>query len=226
MIPSKRLVGTSLRDATENRPRIATTKGMAMDSTARETTGRDTPSGRQRILDAAAHLFRRNGFNRTTVRELAEASGMLSGSLFHHFQSKDDILFQVMQTVIEDLDRDAAAAIATAATPADQLRALVRTQLAYIHGPRSDATTVLVYEWNALSPDRQALLLKRRQDYFARWQQVLDTLHDRGATRISDPTMLRNLVHGALVWSANWFDPSGTSSMDALENAVVSLVLS
>ena len=55
----------------------------------------DSPRGR--LLSAAAQLFREKGFDRTTVRDIAAAVGIQSGSIFHHFKSKEDILYSVME---------------------------------------------------------------------------------------------------------------------------------
>ena len=60
----------------------------------------DPDSARGKLLQTAAHLFRNKGFERTTVRDLASAVGIQSGSLFHHFKSKDDILRAVMEETI------------------------------------------------------------------------------------------------------------------------------
>lgn len=65
-------------------------------------TGRvtDPESAKGRLLRAAAHLFKTKGYERTTVRELGSAVGIQSGSLFHHFKSKEDILLSVMEETI------------------------------------------------------------------------------------------------------------------------------
>ena len=60
----------------------------------------DPDSARGKLLQTAAHLFRNKGFERTTVRDLAGAVGIQSGSIFHHFKSKDDILRAVMEETI------------------------------------------------------------------------------------------------------------------------------
>jgi AcrR family transcriptional regulator len=186
---------------------------------------RSAPSkAKRRILTAAARLFRKRGFNRSTVRDLADEVGILSGSLFHHFRSKDDILFAVMEEVIVDMDTALAAALAEASTTAQKLRALIRNQLAFIHGPRGDATAVLVYEWNALSPEARAKLLERRRRYFDRWQEVLEQACAENLVR-GEPAVLRQLIHGARVWSANWYRLDGPMTLEALEEAVVAMLV-
>jgi len=60
----------------------------------------DPDSARGKLLQAAAHLFRSKGYERTTVRDLASAVGIQSGSIFHHFKSKDEILEELLQEVL------------------------------------------------------------------------------------------------------------------------------
>jgi AcrR family transcriptional regulator len=179
---------------------------------------------KRRILTAAAKLFRARGFARCTVRELADEVGILSGSLFHHVKSKDEILFAVMQEVITDMDTVLEATLAAAPDTTGSVRALIRTQLGFIHGPQGDATAVLVYEWHALSPAGQSRLLAQRKRYFARWEEVLEHAHTEGLLK-GDPQALRQLVHGALVWTVNWYDPNGPMDLDALTETVLEMVL-
>jgi AcrR family transcriptional regulator len=58
---------------------------------------------REVILREAAELFARQGVAATTVREIADAAGILSGSLYHHFTSKDEIVDAVVSSFLHDL---------------------------------------------------------------------------------------------------------------------------
>ena len=198
---------------------------MKQDRTCLPAKERAVPGpAKRRILEAAARLFRERGFARTTVRELADAVGMLSGSLFHHFKSKDEILFAVMQEVIIELDSALADRLQEAQGSKARIRALIRTQLEFTHGPRGDATAVLVHEWNALSPEGQAALLARRKRYFERWHAVFNEARQEGIVTV-EPTVLQQLLHGAVVWTAYWYDPEGDLDLAGLEDAALSLVL-
>jgi AcrR family transcriptional regulator len=175
-----------------------------------------------RILDAAASLFHQKGFAAATVRDLADAVGILSGSLFHHFPNKGEILFAVMENVIIEMDAALEKALAAATDTKASLRALIRNELEFIHGPHGAATAVLVYEWNTLSPENQSRLLQRRRAYFARWHTVLARAKAEGLVS-QDPALLRQLLHGAIVWSVNWYDPAGALSLTELEASVLAL---
>src|ERR1700751_6267887 len=78
---------------------------------------RKGPDRRRQILAAASELFARNGFEGTSIREIAAASGVLSGSLYYHFPSKEDLLFTVHQESLTAMRREVETAIAGVTDP-------------------------------------------------------------------------------------------------------------
>ncbi|WP_333831389.1 TetR/AcrR family transcriptional regulator [Pararhodobacter sp.] len=181
-------------------------------------------TARGRLLAVAARLFREKGYAGTTVRDIAGALGILSGSLFHHFRSKEDILFAVMESVIAAMRRDLETALADAPSPHSRVRALIAVELAYLHGPASDATSVLFHDWRALSAERQAPLLQGRNAYFALWQDTLAQARAAGLTPV-EPEILRQFLHGALAWTSYWYRPDGGLTLDDLTDRALALAL-
>ena len=84
---------------------------------------------RAEVILTAARLFRKHGYERTTVRELARAVGLQSGSLFHHFRSKEEILVAVMNNGIQEVLDAGRQALALYQAPADRLAALFRVHM-------------------------------------------------------------------------------------------------
>ncbi len=112
---------------------------------------------RAEVILTAARLFRKHGYERTTVRELARAVGLQSGSLFHHFRSKEEILVAVMNNGIQEVLDAGRQALALYQAPADRLAALFRVHMwSMLHGAGGDAMNALVYEWRSLSAPSQA----------------------------------------------------------------------
>src|SRR5438105_15555119 len=74
--------------------------GRAKVRTKKPKSLRKGPDRRQQIIAAASGLFARNGFEGTSIRDIAAASGVLSGSLYYHFPSKEDLLFTVHQEIL------------------------------------------------------------------------------------------------------------------------------
>lgn len=184
----------------------------------------DPSQPKGRLLAAAAKLFREKGYNQTTVRELAAELGILSGSLFHHFDSKSEILFNVMKEVVLSMEVALEMALEECSTTEDKIRALIINELAFIHGKTGNASAVLVHEWRSLSKEQQQYLLKERAAYFDLWQKVFEQAEKEGLISI-EPVYLRQLLNGAIIWTGNWYKPGGSLSMSALADKIMTLVL-
>lgn len=183
-------------------------------------TAAASPKGQ--VISKAAHLFRERGFERTTVRDLARDVGILPGSIFHHFRTKDEILRVVMREgIILNLAR-IRARLPRCETPAERLRMLIAAELWAINGDTGEMWTVLVREWRSLSAEGQASVLELREEYEEIWLSVLGAAHADGVIG-SDPFITRRLIAGALNWTVNWFRPDGALSLDELAEEVFRL---
>ena len=184
----------------------------------------DPDSARGKLLQTAAHLFRNKGFERTTVRDLASAVGIQSGSIFHHFKSKDEILRAVMEETIRYNTALMRAALAEADSVRERVLALIRCELQSIMGGSGEAMAVLVYEWRSLSEQGQRQVLALRDIYEALWLEVLGQAKDAGDIR-GDVFITRRFLTGALSWTTTWFRAEGSLSLDELAEQALILVL-
>jgi AcrR family transcriptional regulator len=187
---------------------------------------RDEGNRRQALLGAAARLFRRQGFDATSTRDIAAAVGMHSGSPFYHFKSKDALLYAVMEVGMQTaLARQAQALQGLAPaldTPLAQMRRLIGAHFDTLLGPGSDFVPVMLYERRALNARQRSLLAQLQADYEASWTPVLAALHARGQLR-APVTVARLLILGALNWSVQWFDEKKGASLDELTEAAMAL---
>lgn len=182
----------------------------------------DSPRGK--LLSAAAKLFRDQGFDRTTVRDIARDVGIQSGSLFHHFPSKEGILYAVMEEVIRFNTARLQEAIAGADCAVARLTALVRTELQFIIGDTREAMAVMVHEWRCLSSDKQQAALALREEYENIWLAVLNELQEQGRID-TKPFILRRLITGMTSWTSAWFDQAGDLTLDELANIIVDRIV-
>lgn len=182
----------------------------------------DSPRGK--LLSAAAHLFREKGYERTTVRDIAQLTGILSGSLFHHFRSKEEILKAVMIEVIRFNTDRLRRALEGREGARERLRALVECELQSIVGDTREAMAVLVYSWNALAPENQREVLALRAVYEDTWLQVLGEAAREGLID-TEPFVLRRLLTGAISWSGTWYDPKGPVTLPQLADTVLRMAI-
>ena len=191
---------------------------------------RDDGNRRQDLLRTAARLFRQQGFDATSTRDIATAAGMRSGSPFYHFENKEALLAAVM---LEGMQRaagrqagamQAAAAPGTALSARDCLRVLVRNHLEVLLGTDSDFIPVMLYEWRSLSEVQRQAVNGQRREYEAVWVPVLQALHERGELQ-GDPSLARLMLFGALNWTVQWFESGRKASLDDLTEAALQLFL-
>lgn len=187
----------------------------------------DDGNRRQDLITASAKLFRKQGFDATSTRDIAAAVGMHSGSPFYHFKSKDALLFAVMEAgMYTALARQAQAlaALPASASSVDTMRSLIRAHYETLLGPGNDFVPVMLYEHRALSARQRTDLARLQTDYEAAWTPVLQRLHDSG--QLGAPVKLaRLLILGALNWSVQWFDRKKGASLDELTSACIALFL-
>lgn len=181
-------------------------------------------SARGRVLRAAAYLFHEQGYARTTVRELAQVIGIQSGSLFHHFKSKDDILCAVMKEAIVYNLEQMRQAVAQGKNPSERLKGLIRAELESINGNTSKAMAVLVYEWNAITTEQQKPLLEIRNEYEALWLEVLEDLRKEGKLK-HDAFIWRRLISGSTFGTALWYKPDGPLTLDGLSEMTYAMAM-
>lgn len=170
--------------------------------------GADTERRRELVLEAG-RLFSKHGYERTTVRELARAVGLQSGSLFHHFRSKEEILVAVMNNGIQEVIDHGERALACYDAPADRLAALFRVHMwSMLHGAGGDAMNALVYEWRSLSAPSQAVVKVLSDRYEAMWQSVVAGTVGAGLIQ-GDARVIKRCVLGAMNLTVQWYKPGG-----------------
>ncbi|MCW5657048.1 MAG: TetR family transcriptional regulator [Burkholderiaceae bacterium] len=170
---------------------------------------------RHEILRAAALLFRRHGYERTSVRQIADALSMTSGSLFYHFSAKEDILVAVMEEGIRDVFAHVRGALDREPRMPERLLAMVRSHLSVLLGPHLDALMVLVYEWRSLSAPGMKRVLSWRNSYEDLWDGVLATAAAQGWVH-RDVVLVRQTVLGALNWTGQWYRHDSRLDVDTL----------
>ena len=163
---------------------------------------------RQPLLDAAARCFRARGFHASSMREIATAAGMLPGSVYYHFASKEALLAAVygegVRRICDALDA-AIAACPPGASPRDRLAAACRAHLEVLLD-ESDYAQVVVRVLPEDVPAAAAGLAAHRDGYEARWRALVAALDLPPGT---DRGHLRRLLLGGLNHARHWYRPGG-----------------
>lgn len=172
------------------------------------------------VLSNAARLFREKGFERTSLKEIAEACNMLPGSLYYRYNSKEALLVELMRRGVDLVTAEVESAYASSDDPVERLRLCINAHLRALLVD-SDAVYVLLFEWRALGPEAREEIIELRDQYESLWAGILETMIAQGVVRKNvDGRLLRLIGLGALNWVATWFDPNGAHSLDAIGDLI------
>jgi AcrR family transcriptional regulator len=191
--------------------------------------GQGTPPPKRRdreVVDAAASVFYRKGYADASVQDVADEVGILKGSLYHYIDSKEDLLFRLLEEVHmevqEILEEVAADADADAL---DQLLAYTRRQVEY-NAENLPKISVYYHDVDRLSESRRSEIFSKRRvheqfvaDLIKRAQQ------DGTISDLADARLLGNCVFATIIWVYKWYRPQGQLSPKSLGELCASFVL-
>jgi AcrR family transcriptional regulator len=181
-------------------------------------------SRKSEIIQKASSLFGKYGYKGTTIRSLATELGMQSGSLFHYFGSKEELLALVMEESLKDSIESIKLSISPEAKYQEKLFSMIRAELEKVHNGENSGWRVLFSEWRHLEVDSKRRLLSLRAEYNAIWLNVFRE-GERAGFVVVAPDLLRRLSFGALYWTTTWYDKEGEMDVDQLARHIYSFLV-
>jgi AcrR family transcriptional regulator len=169
------------------------------------------PVRQRELLQIAADLFADRGYVATTVRDIADEAGILSGSLYHHFDSKESMIDAILSGFIDGTLSSYEAVTAEGKGPTETFEGLVRVSLG---GMVHNRSAILIYQNEArflASSPRFSYLSEAHRKFERIWTEVLKSGVESGEFRDSiDPKLVYRLVRDT-VWTApRWYRPGGS----------------
>jgi len=175
---------------------------------------------RQEILRAAARLFQQQGYDATSMNDVAAALKLSKGGLYHHFQSKDEILFHIMshameiteQRVINVVRRIGGASVAGARIDVteERLRTLIRLHIEVVLSPEDREITVMLHENHPLPPTLRRKINGRKKDYVHFVEHIIaDVQRKRNSPSQVTPRAAALALVGMINWIYQWYKPGG-----------------
>ena len=177
-----------------------------------------------RILQAALELFSERGFAGTGIRDIAKASGLKSSGLYHYMETKDDLLFEIIQQGLVASFEASNQSIAGVDNPIARIVALIATTV-IIHAEYQRTYLVIDNEFHFLHGDTLSSTITLRDQIDTLWNHALAdglaanafTINDPNLTRLSLLSMYGGIVH--------WYSPRGSASVPELAARLADLGL-
>ncbi|MFC9977250.1 TetR/AcrR family transcriptional regulator [Spirillospora sp. NPDC050679] len=172
---------------------------------------------REHLVKLAAELFAEKGFQATTVRNIAEEAGILSGSLYHHFDSKESIVDEILAGFFQEIMSAYRSVIDEGNDPRTTIAGLVRIAFGTLE-PHRAAITVMQNDWNYLKGmERFAYLTKSEDEVEKMWVDTIKAGQQDGLFRPDiDPKLTYRMIRDTVWVAVRWFKPGGRLNAQGL----------
>lgn len=176
------------------------------------------------IASKAAEIFAEAGYGGVGMRDIADAVGIKGASLYHHFPSKEDILFAVCLTVTQEPAETNLPLLDAPGTPTERMVALVRAHLVHLHSRRVEYIVGL-HELASLTPDHRAVIEDYRRQYQRRVRDVIAAGMRTGEFTVPDARLASFAVTDMLNGISSWFHDDGRMTIDEVADSFVDLAV-
>jgi TetR/AcrR family transcriptional regulator, cholesterol catabolism regulator len=184
------------------------------------------PARFKQIVDAAAELFRTKGYSATSIQDIADATGLLKGSLYHYVDSKEDFLYHIVQGVYRDAVEDVQRVVELDAKPEERFAAFVRSHVMFTT-THLTAYTVRLREFHHLSDERRAEIRRGGEAYLDLLTDILEKGRKSGVfTDDLDLDVIVRIILGQLNAITRWYRSDSELDPEELADALVSLTAS
>jgi AcrR family transcriptional regulator len=181
---------------------------------------------RGELLTLAARMFAERGLKATTVRDIADAAGILSGSLYHHFDSKESMVDEILRGFLDDLFARYREIAAHGYSPREALERIVVVSFEAIDSHR-DAVAIYQAEAAHLADEeRFGYIPERLQEFRTLWHSVLrDGIADGSFRGDLDVDLAYRFMRDTVWVAVRWYRPGGTLDIDVVAQQYLSIVL-
>ncbi len=171
---------------------------------------------RPEILRTAARLFRERGYDATSMNDISAALKLSKGGLYHHFRSKDEILYHIMNHAMDITEDRVLTPIRDITDPEQRLRALIRLHIELVLRARDREITVILHENHPLPPGLRKKVNIRKKGYIHYLEQlIMEVQRARSSKNVTHRAAAFALL-GMINWIYQWYRPEGGLKEDDL----------
>jgi len=178
---------------------------------------------RTRILEEAARLFTEKGYEAASVQDLAQALGLSKAALYHHFRSKEEVLYEISLQALEGLLREGEKALGVE-DPRRALLAFMEAHARYLEENYAFFAAML-QGLQSLSPDRRERTVALRDRHEAHLRAILSRGIEAGVFRPVDVALAGRAILSLLNWMIRWFRPGGPLRAEEVARVYFDLIL-
>ena len=190
-----------------------------------ETRARDGAKTRADIREAAAALFYKHGYEATALRSVAAEVGIKVGSLYNHMGSKEELLLDIMVSVMDKITPLVESAVANAGPdPIARLEAAIDAHLRF-HAQNARETFIGNSELRSLMPEQRKIISQRRREYEKLLQKLLEEAAASRGVELLDARLQTYAVLALGMHVASWYRPDSDVTLDQIVNVYTEVSL-
>lgn len=178
---------------------------------------------RRQILDTAVGIFYEIGFEGASLRDLAEKVGINKATLYHYFDSKEEILFQILDEVGQSLLGGLEEARRSSNDPLECLKAMIRFQIYYMEA-NLEGIKVLVEELKCLGNEMAEKVKEVQAQILKLYENVLADCMKTGRVRKLHLATAAFAILGQINWLYQWYKPEGSLSIRTVADEVMTII--
>lgn len=165
----------------------------------------------------AARLFQQRGYDATSMNDVAAALKLSKGGLYHHFQSKDEILFNIMSHAMDITEERVINVVRRMQGAEERLRTLIRLHIEVVLSAEDREITVMLHENHPLSPGLRRKINGRKKDYVHFVENLIaDVQRQRNSAATVTPRAAAFALVGMINWIYQWYQPEGSLNGEAI----------
>ncbi len=176
------------------------------------------------VLMTAADLIFRNGFDATSMNDIAQAVNLTKAGLYYYTKGKDDLLYKIMAFAMDCVERDIVAPCREIQEPEERLRQIILHHLNVIF-VTGGAITILTEEVNKLANAQKQIIVARKREYLDLVRDTLGQLKESGRLRDLDITIAALNMFATILGVARWHKPKGRLTKDQIAAETTEFIL-
>lgn len=165
---------------------------------------------RWEILRASARLFRERGYDATSMNDISAALKLSKGGLYHHFRSKNEILFHIMNHAMDITEERVLAPVRKVHDPEERLRALIRLHIQLVLRARDREITVILHENHPLPAGLRRRVNSRKKEYIHFVENLIGEVQRARNTRNINARAAAFALLGMINWIYQWYKAEGS----------------
>src|SRR5213594_1331693 len=171
---------------------------------------------RNRVFEIAAEVFHRKGYDNTSMSDIASAAGLTKAGLYHHIDSKESLLYTVLDYGLDLTEFYVVKPLQEIADPLERLKKMIDLHLHLVLEERNLEVTGLLHECKTLSAADRARVNRRKKEYVRMTTKLIADVAKQYNIKDLNPKLAAFALLGMLNWTYQWYKPTGSSSREEI----------